>query len=167
MSVPNQIIVRIQKPRYEKDFLQIGIDEWIYAVNKFPPVTFKIYLYLAGNADGFNLELSQQAIENKLGLKKTSYHDSIAILKETGYLKQLQGNVWTFSPAIPEGEKIKDKSADAEGNNFSAFEEYSSAIENKSSAKAIEKQITDNIDIIDKSHHDSFFDFLSQDKFVF
>ncbi|MBR6657826.1 MAG: hypothetical protein IKL18_06630 [Oscillospiraceae bacterium] len=93
-------------------------------------------------------------------------------MKEAGYLKPLKGNLWSFSPRIPEAEKEKgdsananteslieiniskteetktpmsvsqpkeDFSADADENNLSAFEEMSSAIENKSSARAIEK----------------------------
>lgn len=84
----------------------------------------------------------------------------------------MKGNIWTFSPKVPEEEKEKDNSADAntespveiniskteetktpmsvsqlkedfsadaKENNLSAFEESSSAIQNKSSARAIEK----------------------------
>lgn len=211
MSVPNQLIVKIQKPRYKEKFLQIGIDEWIYASKKFPPATFKLYLYLAGNANDFSLELSQQAVENAIGIKKTAYHDGLETLKEAGYLKLIKGNLWSFSPAIPEEEKIKtdsanantekqievnisksqseqkptvshslpvtledkDFSADAEENSVSAFEETSSAIQNKSSAKAIEKQIIDNIDktdnssLMNKFHNDPLYDFLFQKEFKF
>lgn len=182
MSVPNQLTVKIQKPQYKEKFLQIGIDEWIHAANIFPPATFKLYLYLAGNKDNFSLELSQQAVQNAIGIKKTAYHDGLNELKEAGYLKPLKGNLWSFSPKIPESEKetgdsadadtesqievniskteettipmsdsllikLKDEdfSADADENNLSAFQETSSAIENKSSARAIEKQIIYNI----------------------
>jgi len=84
----------------------------------------------------------------------------------------LKGNIWTFSPKVPEEKKEngnsadantespieiniskieetktpvsvsqpkEDFSADADEDNLSAFEEMSSAIENKSSARAIEK----------------------------
>ena len=113
MSVPNQITVKIQKPRYKDNFLQIAKDEWIHAAKIFPPATFKLYLYLAGNADEFNLELSQKAVENAIEIKKTAYHDGIVQLKEAGYLKQLKGNIWTFSPEIPKEQKIKADSANA------------------------------------------------------
>ena len=206
MSVPNQLTVKIQKPQYKEKFLQIGIDEWIYASKKFPPATFKLYLYLAGNKDNFSLELSQQAVENAIGIKKTAYHDGLNELKDAGYLKLLKGNIWTFSPKVPEEEKEKDNSADAntespfeiniskteetktpmsvsqpkedfsadaKENNLSAFEESSSAIENKSSARAIEKQIIDNIDktdntsLMNKFHNDPLYDFLFQKEFRF
>ena len=206
MSVPNQLTVKIQKPQYKEKFLQIGIDEWIYASKKFPPATFKLYLYLAGNKDNFSLELSQQAVQNAIGIKKTAYHDGLNELKEAGYLKPLKGNLWTFSPKVPEEEKEKgnsanankedpieiniskteetktpmsvsqpkeDFSADADENNLSAFEESSSAIQNKSSARAIEKQIIDNIDktdntsLMNKFHNDPLYDFLFQKEFRF
>ena len=206
MSVPNQLTVKIQKPQYKEKFLQIGIDEWIYASKKFPPATFKLYLYLAGNKDNFSLELSQQAVENAIGIKKTAYHDGLNELKDAGYLKLLKGNIWAFSPKVPEEEKEKDNSADAntespveiniskteetktpmsvsqpkedfsadaDENNLSAFEESSSAIQNKSSARAIEKQIIDNIDktdnmsLMNKFHNDPLYDFLFQKEFKF
>lgn len=206
MSVPNQLTVKIQKPQYKEKFLQIGIDEWIYASKKFPPATFKLYLYLAGNKDNFSLELSQQAVENAIGIKKTAYHDGLNELKDAGYLKLLKGNIWTFSPKVPEEEKEKDNSADAntespveiniskteetktpmsvsqlkedfsadaKENNLSAFEESSSAIQNKSSARAIEKQIIDNIDktdntsLMNKFHNNPLYDFLFQKEFKF
>lgn len=206
MSVPNQLTVKIQKPQYKEKFLQIGIDEWIYASKKFPPATFKLYLYLAGNKDNFSLELSQQAVENAIGIKKTAYHDGLNELKDAGYLKLLKGNIWTFSPKVPEEEKERgnsananteppieinfskteetktpmsvsqpeeDFSADAKENNLSAFEESSSAIQNKSSARAIEKQIIDNTDktdntsLINKFHNDPLYDFLFQKEFRF
>lgn len=206
MSVPNQLTVKIQKPQYKEKFLQIGIDEWIYASKKFPPATFKLYLYLAGNKDNFSLELSQQAVENAIGIKKTAYHDGLNELKNAGYLKLLKGNIWTFSPKVPEEEKEKDNSADAntespveiniskteetktpmsvsqlkedfsadaKENNLSAFEESSSAIQNKSSARAIEKQIIDNIDktdntsLMNKFHNNPLYDFLFQKEFKF
>ena len=206
MSVPNQLTVKIQKPQYKEKFLQIGIDEWIYASKKFPPATFKLYLYLAGNKDNYSLELSQQAVENAIGIKKTAYHDGLNELKDAGYLKLLKGNFWSFSPKVPEEEKEKgnsvnantespievniskpeettitifdsqpkeDFSADADENNLSAFQESSSAIQNKSSARAIEKQIIDNIDktdntsLMNKFHNDPLYDFLFQKEFRF
>lgn len=69
MSSPNQRIVQIEKPKYEKNFLQIGENEWIEAFTRLKPSAFGIYLYLANNANGYKLELSQKAVENKLGIK--------------------------------------------------------------------------------------------------
>jgi len=96
LSVPNQKIVRIHKPSYEERFLQIGISEWREAHKQMNYSTFCMYLYLAGNKDGFNLELSQEAFANAVGFKKTAYHDAIKRLAELNYLTWNHGNVWDF-----------------------------------------------------------------------
>lgn len=96
MSVPNQKIVKVHKSKYNSHFLQIGISEWQEAIKAMCQSEFALYLYLAGNADGFNLELSQKAFENATGYKKSSYHDALKKLERLGYLIQMQGNIWEF-----------------------------------------------------------------------
>ena len=88
MSVPNQKVVYIHKRKYTGNFLQIGIDEMRLAQQQMTYCEFVLYLYLAGNADGFKLELSQQAFENTTGYKKTAYHNAVNKLIELGYLTQ-------------------------------------------------------------------------------
>ena len=88
MSVPNQKVVYIHKRKYTGNFLQIGIDEMRLAQQQMTYCEFVLYLYLAGNADGFKLELSQQAFENATGYKKTAYHNAVNKLIELGYLTQ-------------------------------------------------------------------------------
>ncbi len=96
MSVPNQRIAKIHKPKYREHFLQIGIDEWQAAVKVMTKCEFALYLYLAGNADGFNLELSRQAFENATGYKKTAYNEAVNKLIKLGYLIHKQGNIYDF-----------------------------------------------------------------------
>ena len=99
MSVPNQKIVIINKPSYTEKFLQIGISEWQEAMSKMNYSTFCLYLYLAGNMNGFNLELSKEAFANATGFKKTSYHDGLKKLQDLGYLVHAHGNKWLFYTA--------------------------------------------------------------------
>jgi DNA-binding MarR family transcriptional regulator len=96
MSVANQKVVHVHKPKYQRDFLQIGIDEWQEASKSLNYSEFKLYLYLAGNADGYSLELSQKAVENAIGIKKTAYHDAVKKLKELGFLKEASSNILDF-----------------------------------------------------------------------
>lgn len=96
MSVPNQKIVRIHKTKYKENFLQISIDEWQAAVRKMNLSEFALYLYLAGNANGFNLELSRQAFENATGYKKTAYSDAVNKLIQLGYIVHKGGNFYHF-----------------------------------------------------------------------
>lgn len=86
VTYPNQNIIRINKPHYERDFLQIGINEWQEAAKQLSPSTFKIYLYLAGNMNGYNLALSKQDIANKLGISSTRYYEAIKALKRHHYI---------------------------------------------------------------------------------
>ena len=96
MSVPNQKIVIIKKPKYTDHFLQLGISEWQEAQSRMNYSTFCLYLYLAGNMNDFHLELSKEAFTNATGFKKTSYHDGLKKLQELGYLVHAQGNQWLF-----------------------------------------------------------------------
>lgn len=95
-TYPNQNRVLIHKNRYKKDFLQIGIDEWQEASKCLTPSAFKIYLYLAGNSDGFTLALSKQDIQNKLNISFTRYYEAIALLKKKKYLCAETTNTFHF-----------------------------------------------------------------------
>ena len=111
-TYPNQKVIHINKNKYTANFLQVGIDEWQTAFKKLTPSAFAVYLYLASNADGFDLALSQKAIENALGIKKTAYHTAIEALKKEGYIEVLQGNIEVFHTAPVrkrEPEIIKEK----------------------------------------------------------
>lgn len=96
-TYPNQKIIHINKKEYKDNFLQIGIDEWQHAAKVLSPVAFKLYLYLAGNKNNFNLALSQKAVENALNIKKTAYHDAVKELTFMGYLDNKQGNIQVFT----------------------------------------------------------------------
>jgi len=96
MSVTNQKVVYIHKRKYTGNFLQIGIDEMRLAQQQMTYCEFVLYLYLAGNANGFKLELSQQAFENATGYKKTAYHNAVKKLIKLGYLTQSYNYQYEF-----------------------------------------------------------------------
>lgn len=96
ITYPNQKVIHINKARYTQNFLQVGITEWQEAFQILTPTAFAIYLYLAGNADGFNLALSQKAIEDSLNIKKSAYHSALKQLRELGFIVSLQGNIEAF-----------------------------------------------------------------------
>ena len=89
----NQKTIIINKKKYDKNFLQIGIDEWQEAYKKLKPTAFAIYLYLCGNKDGYHFDLSPAAIDNALGIKKTAYYSAIQQLEEENYI--VDGNFYT------------------------------------------------------------------------
>ena len=161
-TYPNQKVIHINKNKYTANFLQVGIDEWQTAFKKFTPSAFAVYLYLASNADGFDLALSQKAIENALGIKKTAYHNAIEALKKEGYIEVLQGNIEVFHTAPVrkcEPEIIKEKPKSAKTNlEVRKNELPTPQMRNTNSAKTnlevrkndIEIDNINNIDIIDK-----------------
>ncbi len=99
MSVANKKVVRINKPKYQRNFLQIGIDDWQEASKSLNYSEFKLYLYLAGNMDNCKLELSQKAVENAIGIKRTAYHDAVKKLKAAGFLSETYNNILDFHTA--------------------------------------------------------------------
>lgn len=95
-TYPNQKIVKINKQRVVKNFLQISNENLFAAMKELGGNDLKLYLYLASNCDGFNLALSQAAVEEQAGIPKSSYHRSIKNLIEKGYLVEVQGNILNF-----------------------------------------------------------------------
>ena len=60
------------------------------------PYGLQLYLYLASNADGFNLELSPQAAENAAGITRTTFYKYLRLLEIHGYLVWHHSNGYDF-----------------------------------------------------------------------
>ena len=107
-TVPNQKVVHVNRQKCDKNFLQISKENW-YAVNKdLGPYGLQLYLYIAGNKDGFDLALSQEAAEQEAGIKKTTYHSYVKALIAKGYLvpRKENSNIYDFYE-IPKREEDK------------------------------------------------------------
>ena len=97
-TVPNQKVVHVNRQKCDKNFLQIKKENW-YAANKdLEPYGLQLYLYIAGNRDGFDFALSQEAAEREAGIKKTSYHKYVNLMVEKGYLvpRKENSNIYDF-----------------------------------------------------------------------
>ena len=103
ISFPNQDKVIIHKERYDANFLQVGIDEWMTAFNNLKPGTFGLYLYLCSNREGFNLALSSAAVQHALGYSDSTYRRAKKELIEKGYLivSARSTHVMDFFPTPP------------------------------------------------------------------
>jgi len=55
-----------------------------------------LYLYLASNADGYNLALSPAAVRQAIGMARSTYHDQFVRLVDKGYLVPNSGNGYDF-----------------------------------------------------------------------
>ena len=155
MSVPNQKVVYIHKRKYTGNFLQIGIDEMRLAQQQMTYCEFVLYLYLAGNANGFKLELSQQAFENTTGYKKTAYHNAVNKLIELGYLTQSYNYHYEFHTTPVRSSKLNFEVL-SNGKSMPPEKTKKSVLSNsqfRSGNREIDK--TDNIN---KKEKESFFE---------
>lgn len=92
----NQKSIRIHKPAVTWDFLQIANSEWMTVNKQLGPYALQLYLYLAANADGFNLELSPQHAENDAGIRRTTFYEYMRKLEINGYLVWRHTNTYDF-----------------------------------------------------------------------
>lgn len=83
------------------------------AMRRLSPVGYMLFEYLACNADGFPLELSPQAVENKTGMTKGKYREGVKSLQKNGYLVWEAGNMFSFyvKPKEPRTKPTKAQKA--------------------------------------------------------
>ena len=123
-TVPNQKVVHVHrdmpdKNKKEGNFLLIKKENW-YAANKdLEPYGLQLYLYIAGNRDGFDFALSQEAAEREAGIKKTSYHKYVKVLIEKGYLvpRKENSNIYDFYE-VPKRKEDKEAVSPCELNSL-------------------------------------------------
>ena len=118
-TVPNQKVVHVNRQKCDKNFLQISKENW-YAANKdLEPYGLQLYLYIAGNRDGFDFALSQEAAEREAGIKKTSYHKYVNLMIEKGYLvpRKENSNVYDFYE-VPKRKEDKEAVSPCELNSL-------------------------------------------------
>ena len=102
----NQKSIRIHKPAVSRDFLQIDNKEWMAVNKQLGPYCLQLYLYLASNANGFNLELSPQAAENVAGITRTTFYKYLRLLEIHGYLVWQHSNGYAFY-TVPQPEHLR------------------------------------------------------------
>lgn len=108
MSYPNQKKIYIKKPKYKgskEPFLQVGIEAWQNAFKKYEkkPTVFAMYLYLASNADGHEKWLSSKAVEEAIGISRSSYYRALKTLQEDGYIYEASSGALYFVTKPKEG----------------------------------------------------------------
>ena len=95
-TVPNQRVVTVHRERATSDFLGIKNCIWQYAARDLGAHSLMLYLYLASNADGYNLALSPAAVRQAIGMARSTYHDQFVRLVDKGYLVPNSGNGYDF-----------------------------------------------------------------------
>ena len=123
-TVPNQKVVHVHrdmpdKNKKEGNFLLIKKENW-YAANKdLRPYGLQLYLYIAGNRDGFDFALSQEAAERDAGITKTTFHKYVKVLIEKGYLvpRKENSNIYDFYE-VPKRKEDKEAVSPCELNSL-------------------------------------------------
>lgn len=114
-TVPNQRVVKVHRERTERDFLGIKNSNWQAAARDLGAHALLLYLYLAANADGYDLALSPVAIAEEIGMSSSTYRDQFTKLVEHGYLvrQSENSNIYHFYE-VSQNEKPTENSNTAE-----------------------------------------------------
>lgn len=96
-TVPNQRVVEIHREKAKSNFLGIQNENWQAAARDLGAHALMLYLYLASNANGYDLALSPAAIRQAIGMPKSTYRDQFEKLVDKGYLVQRkESNIYDF-----------------------------------------------------------------------
>lgn len=116
-TAPNQKIIRVHKDSYSGGYLTIGTEEWQEAFKSLKRITFGVYLYLSGNANGFELTLSRRDVMDRLDVSKDTYLRAVKELEKKGYLIHKNGPVWNFY-TTPVNMETDTKESDDDSENY-------------------------------------------------
>ena len=96
ITYPNQRVINIHREAAKSNFLGIKNENWQAAARDLGAHALMLYMYLAANADGYNLALSPAAIRQAIAMPRSTYQDQFVKLIDKGYIVQESGNVYNF-----------------------------------------------------------------------
>ena len=117
MTFPNQRIVKVHRESVKTDFLGIKNENWQAASHDLGAHALQLYLYLASNADGYNLALSPAAVRQAIGMARSTYHDQFHKLVDKGYLVPSRGNTFEFYE-VPKAATQSNKTMSEDGQHI-------------------------------------------------
>ena len=117
ITFPNQRVVKIHRESVKTDFLGIKNENWQAASRDLGAHGLRLYLYLAANANNYNLALSPAAARAAIGIPRSTYFDQFAILVDKRYLVPGAGNTFDFYE-VPQPATQTQKEVSADGLNF-------------------------------------------------
>ena len=117
MTYPNQRIVKIHRESVKTDFLGIKNENWQAASRDLGAHGLRLYLYLAANANNYNLALSPAAARAAIGIPRSTFFDQFAILVDKRYLVPGAGNTYDFYE-VPQPATQMQKEMTADGLEF-------------------------------------------------
>lgn len=97
VSYPNQKFAFIHRTGRGNSFLQISKENWYAASRDLGAYGLQLYLFFVGNEDNFKCYFSPAAIQNLLGMSRSTYHRHFNDLIQKGYLVQRKdSNTYDF-----------------------------------------------------------------------
>ena len=117
ITYPNQRMVKIHRESVKTDFLGIKNENWQAASRDLGAHGLRLYLYLAANANNYNLALSPAAARAAIGIPRSTYFDQFAILVDKRYLVPGAGNTYDFYE-VPQPATQTQKEVSADGLEF-------------------------------------------------
>lgn len=108
-TFPNQRTITIHREAARSDFLGIKNDNWQAAARDLGAHALMLYMYLASNANGYNLALSPVAVRQAIGMARSTYHDQFHKLVDKGYLVPSTGNTFEFYEAPKTAAQTKNE----------------------------------------------------------
>ena len=115
-SFPNQRTIKIHREAAKRDFLGIKNENWQAAARDLGAHSLMLYLYLASNADGYNIALSPVAVRQAIGMARSTYHDQFHRLVDKGYLIPANGNTFEFYEVPQTAAQTKNEVSEDELN---------------------------------------------------
>lgn len=96
-TVPNQRTVVVHREKPERDFIQIKKENYAEAYRTLGATALVLYVYLAGNQEGYQFGLSPSAIQKALGMPESTCRDQINKLIAYRYLVERgESHVYDF-----------------------------------------------------------------------
>lgn len=145
-TAPNQKVIKIHKDSYNGSYLTIGTEEWQEAFKSLKRITFGVYLYLSGNASGFELTLSRRDVMDRLGVSKDTYLRAVKELEEKGYLAHKNGPVWNFyTTPVDMGTDAKETDVNESDDDNENNESYESGNYESGNNESSESESSENV----------------------
>jgi biotin operon repressor len=120
-TVPNQHIYVIHREETGNNFISISKSNYSKAYKDMSskPSALGLYIWLVGNKDKYKFAFSPQAIENQLGMARSSCHGAVEHLKNLGYLVQRKdSNIYDFYEISTKNNTVDTKEIESTVLNF-------------------------------------------------
>ena len=146
ITYPNQRVINIHRETAKSNFLGIKNENWQAAARDLGAHALMLYLYLAANADGYNLALSPAAIRQAIAMPRSTYQDQFVKLIDRGYIVQESGNVYNFyETPQPRHANIQASITTQKTNDVLNFEEC--PLDVSCDDRAAPNELTEDIEI--------------------